>query len=125
MTGSIATEVRFPASLAFAKTRKLGTLRSAGNTFETNLTPLHWGNVSQAQWGGDGETIMQMSSLKSLKMPKLVFSSSPTRSAQSIRHVTSVSRCDLRQNGKPKCINDLSDYYEMNNIKLILYINII
>ena len=39
---------------------------------------------------------MQMSSLKSLKMPKLVFSSSPTRSAQSIRHVTSVSRFDKK-----------------------------
>ena len=45
VTGSIATEVRFPASLAFAKTKKLGTLRSAENTFETNLSPLYWGNV--------------------------------------------------------------------------------
>ena len=50
MRGSLATEVRFPASLAFAKTRKLGTLRSAGNTFETNLAPFYWGNVSQDQW---------------------------------------------------------------------------
>ena len=71
-------------------------MKDAVADFETNLTPLHWGHVSQAQWGGDGETIMQMSSLKSLKMPKLVFSSSPTRSAQSIRHVTSVSRFDKK-----------------------------
>ena len=33
-----------------------------------------------------------MSSLKSLSMPTLVFSSSPTRSAQSTIHVTSVQR---------------------------------